>query len=634
MAGYPPAPFSFHGQEIPQRHHNLDPPSCIWPPAQRHDAFSHLYNIESSLPFNRPPIPIAGNNAAVSFLQPTFIPSTQSRLDFNSIFSPFPTQELPTSNFESFSPQRLSTSSFESFPTRGRANSSFKSFPTQGLINSSFEPFSTQEQPNFERLRTSETLEPGDYILDRATAQTQESQQDEDLQAQIADKPSTTQRTRISSAEWEKHKSTIKNLYLDQSQSLSVTCKYMADRYGFDVPHRAYKAKFQEWGFYKNLPKPLAQYILVKANQRKREENKGTKFKIGGQEITLDRARRSLKRSKADMGALESSNMILKTPPGLRLFTPSDTSSLSPLSLPSQGPNTVMGPPLRLPSSETGFISESQTRQMSSDQPLLDAIPELAAPRLTESSPGNWGGSFEDGLEDTPGIEGGLSSDAQGCVRLEDDTGEATLLELLQEEQADLQSQLEAGATLIDSKSSHNEEIAAPVLIAVKGIIMRALKSSSATDFPTFSALFSLVGRLILNDVVDDIREICSKIVQLGQKVFALAMDDLICLLVLLGRLLEKAGLDIARPYFEHALSILLTSLDHTHVCQIQLFLEEQRRKNSSRANKVSSLGRYGHKCSLSWRLEPFCMRTIDPSSLDTIFKQRSIYRLVSQQKR
>jgi Clr5 domain len=236
MAGYPSAQFPLYSQEIPQRHRNLDPSSGPWPPAQRHNASSLLYNLESSLPFNRPPIPTSGNNAAVSFLQQTFIPPTQSRLDFNSSFSSFPTHGLPTSSLSSLPTQRLPTSSFESFPKRGVANSSFESFPTQGLINSSFEPFPTQEQSNSEKLPTLEPLEPVDFIFDGTAAQTQESQQGEDLQAQIADKTSATQRTRISSAEWEKHKSTIKNLYLDQSQSLSATCKYMADKYGFDVP--------------------------------------------------------------------------------------------------------------------------------------------------------------------------------------------------------------------------------------------------------------------------------------------------------------------------------------------------------------------------------------------------------------
>jgi len=74
-----------------------------------------------------------------------------------------------------------------------------------------------------------------------------------------------------------------------------------------DKPHRdkAYKTKFQEWKFGKNIPKDSAVWMILEARRRKRELNKGTRFWYGNQQVTTARAERSLKRCKIVPGNID-----------------------------------------------------------------------------------------------------------------------------------------------------------------------------------------------------------------------------------------------------------------------------------------------------------------------------------------
>jgi hypothetical protein len=62
----------------------------------------------------------------------------------------------------------------------------------------------------------------------------------------------------------------------------------------------AYKTKFNQWGFVKNLSRDRANWMLVKASRRKEEENKDTVFEIGDRTFTVDRVQQSLKRTRGD----------------------------------------------------------------------------------------------------------------------------------------------------------------------------------------------------------------------------------------------------------------------------------------------------------------------------------------------
>ena len=69
---------------------------------------------------------------------------------------------------------------------------------------------------------------------------------------------------------------------------------------------KAYKEKFKEWKWQKNLPGEHAQWMVAKANKRKREEAKDTVFIYGGSKWTKERAESSASRSKKRMLGSES----------------------------------------------------------------------------------------------------------------------------------------------------------------------------------------------------------------------------------------------------------------------------------------------------------------------------------------
>ena len=64
---------------------------------------------------------------------------------------------------------------------------------------------------------------------------------------------------------------------------------------------KAYKEKFKEWKWQKNLPAEHAQWMVSKAHKRKREEAKETVFIYGGSKWTKERAESSASRSKKRM---------------------------------------------------------------------------------------------------------------------------------------------------------------------------------------------------------------------------------------------------------------------------------------------------------------------------------------------
>ena len=62
---------------------------------------------------------------------------------------------------------------------------------------------------------------------------------------------------------------------------------------------KQYKEQFKLWGWQKYLPGGKAQWIVKKADKRKREDGKDTVFYYGGRMWPKERAEASAKRSKA-----------------------------------------------------------------------------------------------------------------------------------------------------------------------------------------------------------------------------------------------------------------------------------------------------------------------------------------------
>jgi len=67
---------------------------------------------------------------------------------------------------------------------------------------------------------------------------------------------------------------------------------------------KLYKAKIKEWGLSKYLPSLKADWMLKKAEKRKREEGKDTDFLMGDKPLTIDRIQNSAKRAKQPAGSV------------------------------------------------------------------------------------------------------------------------------------------------------------------------------------------------------------------------------------------------------------------------------------------------------------------------------------------
>lgn len=80
-------------------------------------------------------------------------------------------------------------------------------------------------------------LSPEEQIqLDEIQFHLGEGQLDATMQEDMEDPQPAGLRTRVSSFEWERHKRTIKQLYLDDNLSLSQTRKILKETHNFDAP--------------------------------------------------------------------------------------------------------------------------------------------------------------------------------------------------------------------------------------------------------------------------------------------------------------------------------------------------------------------------------------------------------------
>ncbi|ETS74192.1 hypothetical protein PFICI_14058 [Pestalotiopsis fici W106-1] len=145
-------------------------------------------------------------------------------------------------------------------------------------------------------------------------------------------------RTKPSSAEWEHHKITIRNLYLGQDLKLKEV-QAQLDDFGFVASKSQYEAKLKEWGFSKNIPVNTWKHVGHKIEKRKRE-GKDSVISINGVEISAKRVKKETSRhfySVAQRLEIERNNA--PSPPDLSVATPASTQEVFfmggwPMSLP------------------------------------------------------------------------------------------------------------------------------------------------------------------------------------------------------------------------------------------------------------------------------------------------------------
>ncbi|CAN9091667.1 unnamed protein product [Alternaria alternata] len=77
----------------------------------------------------------------------------------------------------------------------------------------------------------------------------------------------------------------------------------MASEHNFRASQRTYKKKLDEWGLWKNLPLPVAQFIVEKNRQR---EGKPTDFILFDKPVSLEKVEEAVRRSKVSALATSS----------------------------------------------------------------------------------------------------------------------------------------------------------------------------------------------------------------------------------------------------------------------------------------------------------------------------------------
>ncbi|KAF1913313.1 hypothetical protein BDU57DRAFT_522148 [Ampelomyces quisqualis] len=126
---------------------------------------------------------------------------------------------------------------------------------------------------------------------------------------------------------WDVHRAELKKLYLEENKTLNEIMQWMRVKNSFSATSKQYKDRFKVWGWQKNLPVETAQFIVRKADQRKRAPmHKDTTFTFGGMTWTRERAEATIKRTKKQI----SETIDVSTPSGVIYQTPINVDTTSP----------------------------------------------------------------------------------------------------------------------------------------------------------------------------------------------------------------------------------------------------------------------------------------------------------------
>ncbi|KAF5654111.1 rhomboid family [Fusarium sp. NRRL 25303] len=104
-------------------------------------------------------------------------------------------------------------------------------------------------------------------------------------------------RRKYDNLDWESHREVLKQLYLDDNNTLAETMAKMKEKYSFVASEKLYKLQFKKWDWQKNLPATHSRFMVDKINKRRREERKETVFTFGGQKWDYEKVQ-SLPRKK------------------------------------------------------------------------------------------------------------------------------------------------------------------------------------------------------------------------------------------------------------------------------------------------------------------------------------------------
>ncbi|KUJ17346.1 uncharacterized protein LY89DRAFT_51488 [Mollisia scopiformis] len=111
----------------------------------------------------------------------------------------------------------------------------------------------------------------------------------EALAAQDSAQPSRLSTLERNNQKWDAHKDEIRHIYLDEDKTLQETMQAIESTHHFKASVRKWKMRLKEWNFEKNIPSKEMGFMVEKAEKRKREEGKETKFMRNGFQVPLQR---------------------------------------------------------------------------------------------------------------------------------------------------------------------------------------------------------------------------------------------------------------------------------------------------------------------------------------------------------
>ncbi|ETS84279.1 hypothetical protein PFICI_02304 [Pestalotiopsis fici W106-1] len=164
---------------------------------------------------------------------------------------------------------------------------------------------------------------------------------------------------RIRRQEWDKHRKTIHERY--PLMTLPELKDFMEHEHNFSASTQQWKKKLAEWRLSKNLTKRMTQFIRKKGRERLLA-NKKTAFRLGGQEVPIDKIKRHIQTERAHNGTLVPDDAPKSTstsaPTGLSYYTQQTNRSESdPVSISRAG--SPAGLPVDSPAADTPGISDT-----------------------------------------------------------------------------------------------------------------------------------------------------------------------------------------------------------------------------------------------------------------------------------
>lgn len=211
---------------------------------------------------------------------------------------------------------------------------------------------------------------------------------------------------------------------------------------------------------------------------------------------------------------------------------------------------------------------------------------------------------------------------ARSRLKNKDYSVEPFLLRLLHDNDPDLETLqrcLEAGALLADLHFSRGSKIPSETIEVLEGKLSKALERSLPNNVSRFRAMFAVMGRLALHAQLENPAERFAKLTRLAERAFIFVPNNLFCLFLCIGKLVEKSDWHVAKHYFGRALSLVLTQEERNS------YLEQRLKAKLASGGEAScECHVYGNrtkvKGGISWWGDRILGEPIKPSLLDELF--------------